>query len=275
MFLFLWMIVQICLESLPISSSGHTFLLYSYVKKYYETIPLDVLNDFDWALHIITFLVILVFFWDVWWRMILNRSFHVSFIVRSDFWKKLFPACLFVTVATLVFLSLYILIPKSLFQIPLIIGFFLTALELFFMNHLLSSQKHSISVLWNILHAIILGITNSFLVHIPGVSRFGTNFLVCQLLGYKPADAFALSWMVFVPFALAGGVYGMIKVVSNHDLIVQLLHIHILLVMVGAGIISYLLLWYFKYLMNHKKLYYLAWYMILPIAVSLGLILMN
>ena len=207
--------------------------------------------------------------------MILKRAFHVSLVVSSNFWKKFFPAFLFVTVATLVFLSLYIVIPQSLFQIPLILGFCFTLLELFFMNRLLSSQKHAISVSWNIFHAIVLGISNSFLVHIPGVSRFGTNFLVCQLLGYKPQDAFALSWMIFVPFALAGGAYGVIKVLSDHDLIVQLLHIHILLVMVGAGIISYLLLWYFEYLMNHKKLYYLAWYMTLPIALSLGLTLMN
>lgn len=275
MLLFLWMIVQICLESLPVSSSGHTSLLLSYYKNYDEINMLDWLHDFDWALHIITFFVIVMFFWNIWWQMILRTKFHISLVLHNDFWKKLFPAFLFVCTSTFVFFTLYIFIPQFSFSIPLSWGFFLTAAELFCMNYLLFSQKHSISVSWNIFHATILGIVNSFLVHIPGLSRFGTNFLVCQLLGYKPEDAFAISWMVFVPFALAGGLYGILKISHNHDLMFHLLHIDFLLVMVGAGIFSYLLLWYFAYLMKHKKLHYLAWYMIVPIVLSLGVNLIN
>ena len=36
MLLFLWMIVQVCLESLPVSSSGHTSLLLFYFPQFHE-----------------------------------------------------------------------------------------------------------------------------------------------------------------------------------------------------------------------------------------------
>ena len=280
MLLFLWMIVQVCLESLPISSSGHTSLLLFYFPQIHENIALDQLQNFDWALHSITLIVITAFFWNYWWHLILHKNFHIKMLAQKEFWKKFAPAFLFVSISSFVFFILYVIqnfLQISLDQIPLSIGFCITALELFAMHYLLFSQKTlpKIQVSWNLWHAILLGIINSFLVHIPGVSRFGTNFLLCQLLGYKPADAFALSWMVFVPFALAGGFYGIFKVAGDQFCMQQLLHIPMLLGMVASGLISYLLLYYFAYAMNHKKLQYLAWYMILPIALSFGVTIMN
>lgn len=280
MLLFLWMIVQVCLESLPISSSGHTSLLLFYFPQIHENRALDQLQNFDWALHSITLIVMIIFFWNYWWQLILHKTFHIKMLAHKEFWKKFAPAFFFVSAVSFVFFILYMIqkfLQFSLFQIPLLIGFCITALELIAMQYLLSSQKNSqqISVSWNLWHAIILGIINSFLVHIPGVSRFGTNFLVCQIFGYKPADAFALSWMVFVPFALAGGFYGVLKVASDQFLIQQLLHMPMLIGMVMAGLISYLLLYYFAYAIQHKKLQYLAWYMIVPIVLSLGVTIVN
>ncbi len=276
MLLFLWMVVQVCLESLPISSSGHTSLLLFYFPEFHEMISIDQLQYFDWALHSITLVVMTIFFWDKWWQLILHKNFHIKLLANIDFWKKFLPAFLFVSTVSFIFFTLYIVqsfLPISIIQIPLSLGFFITAFELCILNYLLSYQKSHILVSWNLWHAILLGVVNSLLVHIPGVSRCGTNFLLCQFLGYKSADAFAISWMIFFPFALAGGLYGILKVASDHFLFQELLHIPMLLVMVGAGIISYLLLWCFSYLMNHKKIYYLAWYMIVPIALSLSVTL--
>ena len=208
MLLFLWMIVQVCLESLPVSSSGHTSLLLFYFPQFHEFLSVDQLKHFDWALHSITLLVSTTFFWNSWWQLILHKRFHIKFLVQLDFWKKFAPACLFVSCSTFVFLTLYIVqsfFNVSFFKIPLFMGFCITALELLFMNYFLASQKSHISASWNVSHAIILGFVNSLLVHIPGVSRFGTNFLLCQFFGYKSSDAFALSWMIFFPVAFAGG----------------------------------------------------------------------
>lgn len=275
MLIFLWMVVQVCLESLPISSSGHTSLLLFYYPQSHRILSLDQLKHFDSFLHSITLFVITIFFWNIWWHMILRKNFHIRYLIEYDFWKKLAPAFIFVSLATFVFSFLYIaqsFFTLIFFQIPLSLGFFITAFELLYMNHLISSQKSYNPVSWNIWHAIILGSINSLVVHIPGVSRFGTNFLLCQFFGYKPADAFAVSWMVFIPFALAGGLYGAMKVWDDSYLLDQVLRMPMLLGMVGAGIVSYMLLYYFAYLIHHKKLDYLAWYMIIPIVLSLGLV---
>ena len=276
MLLFLWMILQLCLESLPISSSGHTSLLFFYFPEVHGILSLDQLKFFDWALHSITLLVITIFFWNNWWQLILHKKFHIRFVAQVDFWKKMIPAFLFVSLATFVFFAFYILqsfFSISWIKIPLLLGFSCTALELIFMNRFLIIKKDHIKISWNLWHALILGIVNSLLVHIPGVSRFGTNFLACQLFGYKPADAFAISWLVFVPFALAGGLYGIMKVSSDSYLLAQLLHMPMLIGMVASGIISYMLLYCFAYFIEHKNLKYLVWYMIVPIAISLGQLL--
>jgi len=269
------MLVQVCLESLPISSSGHTSLLLFYDTYFHEIASCDQLKYFDWFLHGITCIVITVFFWNAWWQLILHKKFHVKYILDWNFWKKLALAGMFVTVSTLVFFTLYILqsfVWKAFVRIPLFLGFCITALELLYMNYLLCYKKNSCVVSWNLWHALILGISNAVLVHIPGVSRFGTNFLLCQIFGYKPAEAFAVSWLIFIPFAFAGGLYGVIKVASDSYLLDQVLRMPMLLGMVIAGVISYILLYWCAYMIDHKKLSYVALYMIIPIVLSLGLL---
>jgi undecaprenyl pyrophosphate phosphatase UppP len=280
MLLFLWAILQICLESLPVSSSGHTLLLLNYFDKHHEIISIDDLYNFDWALHGITLLVILFYFWNSWWRLILHRSFSLPLVFTLDFWKKFLHAFAFVSIVSLVFLCLYVGIAMILLfsfnqppRIPLFLGFCITALELWYSNKKLQNNITFIPVQWNFSHAILLGIINAIVAYIPGVSRFGTNFLLLLMLRYKPSNAFAISWMTCFPFALGGSIYGIMYIMRNPVLLEQILHINLLLVMVGAGLISYILLHGFRYLMDQKKLHYLVWFMLISIVLSIMLMI--
>jgi undecaprenyl pyrophosphate phosphatase UppP len=67
MFLFLWILIQIIGESLPISSSGHVLLM----QKLFAQALGKQATIIDFLLHGPTILILLIYFFKTWWQMIL------------------------------------------------------------------------------------------------------------------------------------------------------------------------------------------------------------
>ena len=261
-FLYLWLYVQIILESLPISSSGHVALLDSFCRWYNSSQVLSL--DFchiDFLLHGPTIVILLVFFFVRWWHMLIGMPFTCKTFMSNNFWTSVIKTALFLGIADGVTFLFWWLQPFA--EISLTIGFFITALLLYSLRNQLYGQK---KFNWCYQDALILGVTQGISL-VPGISRFASTYTMSVLLGYDRKSSFALSFLIQMPLLIAAFFKGTLAVASDVS-IMQLLSFNLLVAMIIATIISYIVLSFVEFLIDRKKLWYLAFYMIVPISFS-------
>src|SRR3989338_9786501 len=83
MMLFLWIVIQILGESLPISSSSHVQLMQKLLD--FFGVQYEFFANFatiDFLLHGPTILILLFYFFTTWWLLIFNEKFSFSLILR-------------------------------------------------------------------------------------------------------------------------------------------------------------------------------------------------
>jgi undecaprenyl-diphosphatase len=195
-FIFLYLLVglSIFLESFPISSSGHIFLLQQFFEKIGFPFCLD--ENLEYCLHGPIAFVVAIFFYNRWKLLLdLPRSFLII--------QKMF---IFGFITDGITVAAYFLFFNHRSVFPLWIGFLITGLvllSLFFCN---TTDRFSS---WNYKNSIILGSVQS-LALLPGISRFGTTFVVGRWLGFSARKSFELSFLIEWPisfFATFKGTY--------------------------------------------------------------------
>ena len=178
-------IIQGLTEFLPVSSSGHLYLIGSFLKTKAACLPF-----FVW-LHLATLLVVLLFFR----RQIL--------LVLKD--KKLSLNIVLITVITVCVALTVQKFFESYFgrQYFIASGFFVTAALLFFVRKI---QGFKTMDKCTITDSIILGVIQGLAV-IPGISRSGATIAVLLKMGFKPQEAFKLSFVASVPVIIAAFIW--------------------------------------------------------------------
>lgn len=266
---FIWMMVQILIESLPISSSGHVLLAEKLLPFFNVTSNFSNFWMIDFMLHGPALVIMLVYFFKQWCQMIFHTTFCWSMLLCRSTYVKIIRPALFVLIADLMTVMWWYsdIANHCFIRVHfLMIGFILTALMLYG-TKFLHGQKN---VTWNFYDAIILGFFQGFAL-LPGVSRFATTFFIGKCLGYSNNNSFALSFLIQMPLVLAAFCKGMLAVVTEPMLMRQVFDFWMLFGIVGMSFLSYQLLKIVGYVIEHNRMWYFAWYMILPIMITLSL----
>jgi undecaprenyl-diphosphatase len=262
-----WLVIQILLESLPVSSSGHIQLFELLLKKINPPIyhcvfyfpnacSIDLIDHFA---HGATILVLLLFFLHRWFFLLRNIRRCFAFIL------KIIGLAFLADVATSLFYILFHCTGlKSFF--PLSVGFAITALLLFSL-YWCDNQKHAI---FNWRMALILGMVQGIAL-LPGISRLASTYVVGRWMGLKPHKAFEISWLIFFPLLCAAFLNSLRIIIFKQEALF-LLSWHILLIMAIAAIGSYFLLQWSARLAYAHKWWRFGVYMLVPIVISILLI---
>lgn len=261
MILFFWILIQIIGESLPISSSGHVALM--------QRICAGSLNNewiIDFLLHVPTIIILSVYFLPIWYKMIFKKDFTFSW----QTFVALLPAALFVIIADLITFLFWMMNLADLAIVQyyfLPIGFCITTLCLYFSRY----GAFNKSVNWSLVDAIALG-TAQGLCLLPGISRFAITYFVGIVLGYDRKNSFALSFLIQMPLLCAAFVKGAVAVLQHQEILNNFMQVWILITLIIASLVSYRLFCFVAKLIDQNKLWYFAFYMIIPIFMSLWIV---
>lgn len=270
--LLLLAIVQIIVEVLPISSSGHMRLAALLAAALGHPLP-EPPQYFDEFLHGFTLVAVLIFFRKVWvpvlvrlWQMLRQRG------VLRDSQKKLLQlltrVCGWVLVTTLITVAGYFCIKLSGVEAALAhplflaLGFAGTAVGLL-LCPLFQAKR------WQggFAKTLIITLAQVLACLLPGVSRFGTTAVIAIALGITPRRAVQWSWLIFMPLMLgASVVHGVGKfVLAGHNYFVfkPLFFGGCVL----ATCLSYALFAGVVWLFQTKRSWVLGLYMLIPIVL--------
>lgn len=272
--MFLWMMLQILIESLPISSSGHVQLFHLWYQRMGRVLDLQQIEFIDFLLHGPALIIMLCYFFTTWWRMVVGKDFRFEQLRNIATYRSMIRPIIFVLCADIATfgwwysgIAHFDLVPPYL----LMVGFCTTAAVLYKTRYFGFNQIKPVSnqknITWSLGYALVLGFAQGFAL-LPGVSRFATTFCAGRWLGYGLKDAFALSFLIQAPLVFAALCKAMITI-ENYPLILSdLFDFWMLSGIVGMTFVSYQLLCFVGLLIQHNRLWYFAYYMILPIMIT-------
>jgi undecaprenyl-diphosphatase len=258
-YIYMMIIFQIILESLPISSSGHLKLL-EILNQKFEIFFYISLKDFGLnfeILHLPSIFVIFVFFYKEF-----NRLIFFAFRSFGNFFKVLN----FIFIADLVTSLLYILKKMHIFRLPLSVGFLVTGCILFFS---VFSRDDNIDInFWDSKRAFILGLVQGVAL-LPGISRFATVFVASKYLGYSDKDSFFITFLIELPLLVLGVLKGFVCLYFDGNLInFENINLLMYLVIIMSSIFSYRCLAFVKEIIEKNKFWMISFYMLIPALVS-------
>lgn len=242
-------LVQGLTEFLPVSSSGHLFLL----ENYFQTSSGSL--SFEIALHVATLLAIIIFFWPT----IKNIS-QKTILLIAVATLPLIPAVFFIND----FL-------EEVSQSVSWIGFFLSlsALLNFFSFLILNKKdkKTKVAKLENInfLTSLKIGLLQVLAVF-PGVSRSGITLFASLNSKIQTKTAFQFSFLLSIPAILGALVFDLINSnATNLQTINWPITLAAMVVAFGSGLFSLKLL---KGVLNRNRFLFFAFYCLF---LSIGL----
>jgi len=174
-------IVQGLTEFLPISSSGHLYILKEYLAIGQKLLPFFIL------LHFATLLAICVFF---------NKE------IRKSFSKK--RILVNIGLITLITMSIGFLIDvflKGIFEGKYFVLFCFLISGSLLISIKVKNQNRSLDDL-RLKDSLFLGILQGFAI-LPGISRSGITIFGLLRRGFRPKEAFNLSFLMALPVILS------------------------------------------------------------------------
>ncbi|MFA6526875.1 MAG: undecaprenyl-diphosphate phosphatase [Candidatus Babeliales bacterium] len=270
--LMLYAIVQIIIEMVPVSSSGHVLVMQHFLAwNGWQALPMP--EWYDHFLHGPTLVILMIYFskdWlgvctylvrgavrktASWWRMARVVGRVVMYVCLADG----VTACMYLT-----FKKWLDGVGVSLSPWAVIAGMAVTMVLLLSTLLLNNDAPKKISRG----KALMLGFVQGC-AFFPGVSRFGSTYVIARWLGIGHRRAFQFSFAMFVPFiivAFAGhGVPGMLH---NWDIVAA-----VLVPCLCATVLAYTTFDGVERLAACGKWYYLGLYMLLPLLLMMGMVL--
>jgi len=177
--------IQIILESLPLSSSGHLALIY------HVTGEKNLSSSLMWLAHAPTVILIIGYFHRTA-LLLLRYPWRTRAI-----WYKL---CMWGMIAECMTVLFYCTLRSVTF--PLWIGFCITATLL--ASTLWCTSSIVLPRWW---HYIVIGCVQGAAV-LPGISRLAVTYSVGRLCGLAPLKSFNIAWMFALPLYGAASLVG-------------------------------------------------------------------
>ena len=257
-----WSMIQIVLESLPISSSGHLFLLEKILNNTSQAITSYVKIRYIHMLHGPTLLVIAVLFFQQWFRMLRSPMRYKKPLLA------LFILGIIADSITCLWYGLFTFIGTQWFPLP--IGFFITILILFLSYYVPRHQPSNLpfrSYRQLINAGFLLGNIQGIAL-LPGISRFAITFVLANYLGWRPQRALELSFALQTPLICAAFIRSFYQL-WRVDFFVFSICAEMMSIVIMATIIAIFALWLTRCLIMTNRFYYFAWYMLIPFFLSL------
>lgn len=268
LYAFLIIIIQIVVESFPISSSGHLELLERFFCLVCRRFP-SITTGFDEVLlkfpmvtsnlvrvlHIPTVLLVLIFF----------RHELVQWLSKIRItWPITRKIIMFVCIADFVTILFFIPIKiYALCDVPLSVGFAITACILFSLRFVPANKRKSYSF---VCYPLIIGIVQGCALF-SGVSRFGSVYAAARWLGLAPQRAFMVVWLVQCPLICAAGALGLKRLYDLSYLSV-ITEPSVVAVIGVASCLGYAALFYAAHLAYRHQLWRVAYYLIIPMILA-------
>lgn len=263
MILYLWIILQIILESVPVSSSGHVALMQLYAQYFgYNGQMNEQLWMIDFLLHGPMIVILLCFFFARWWHMIIQKPIYFTSLIDRSSWKAVGKTVLFVSIADGITVAWwwFDIVPSS----SLRLGFVITAILLYLTRYCKEVKKEFDGNMW---YAIALGVAQSF-SFLPGVSRFATTYAVGRFLSYSGSISFAVSFLVQFPLLIAAFLKGCLALIHYPEMVHQFFNYTTVILILFSTYISYVLLRCIDDIIQKNRLWLFAWYMLIPIMLT-------
>jgi undecaprenyl-diphosphatase len=205
-----------------------------------------------------------IYFFPVWWNLIVRKPLSFSALYDSSLWTIAIPQVVWFGFLTdgITFLIWYANLTKYI-QVPLGFGFACTALALYSLSYNCNLQSVAY---WKWYHGVMLGIVQGFALF-PGVSRFASTLAILQWIGYRPFDAYAVSFLVQFPLLAAGSLYGLYKL-SDHGMMQVIWSYQFAFIGICIAFVSYKVLQFVGLVIKQNKLWKLAYYMVIPIVLT-------
>jgi undecaprenyl-diphosphatase len=256
MFIFIITFLQIVLESLPISSSGHLVLLQRILGVELSTEIMCLLNG-------PTLIMFAFYFYDRW-TLFVRHPWRLRFI-----FLRLFMLGFIAELAGLCALLIGLQITRffesvTLFSYGLAVGFLITGIGLYSLRWVSRGNYKAMSW-WR---ALVIGAVQGVAVF-PGISRLAATLVVGRWLGLAPRTAFLFSCMVQTPILLATFGYSLLASYCGAFAQVTFNMPVLACIVVVAMVIAYFLLWWVERQFEMGKLWRFAYYMVLPAAFAL------
>lgn len=247
LFLYLLSIIQIVLESVPVSSSGHCMLL----GVFYNQI---IVKELIYLLHIPTIMVLVLFYREIICDIWCYKKYYFPYVIVTLFLVGLSDM---ITIAWFVIFGQ--LVPPMITQsfYSLVVGFCITTLLLFSLIWCVGNKRSFLTFR----DALILGCVQG-LALLPGISRFGAVYTSACWLGLDPVYAFHMTWLLQVPLMCAAVAKVLFLNVEWQFLCIDRWY---MLVIIGSSFLSLLLLW-LSYICARRHIFWIfAFYMIIPL----------
>lgn len=253
-------IVQGFTEPLPISSSGHIFILR-------HILNVGALNDlnFEIIVNFGSFIAILLIYFKDIKRLIIN--FFKFFKVKTEETKRDFKYCILILLGSIPVGIVGLLfkdnIENMLNNVSLIgISFIITAIFLFITRKIVGNKDDN-DITWK--DALIIGLVQ-IIALIPGISRSGSTLIAALFCKMKRESALRYSFMLYMPISVGTILLGMKDIIS-------LPNTHEIILPYGLGftaslVVSYFTLrWFLKIVKKGKLLYFSIYCLILGLCV--------
>ncbi len=239
--------LQIVIESLPVSSSGHCALWTYFFENLTNAKTCIIPVDIDFLLHLPTIFMVTFYFSEpiIWY------IFHIK-----KMYKKIALYAFSSFIAGLITSVGYVVIRKfKLISISYSLGFFITGLLL---SSLFICKVEKSKRTLTITDAAILGFVQACAL-LPGISRFASTYVAARWLGFHNYYAFAHSFAIQIPLLVAAflkATYGLCIANTIGDY----LSMPLLITSICATIIAYRLFVWVGRLVMADTLQRFAWY---------------
>lgn len=254
-------IIQGFTEPLPISSSGHIFLL----KYLFDT---NILNDLNFEIIVNTgsLIAILIIYYKDLKSLIINTIKYIK--TKNNIYKIDFNYSILILIGVLPALIIGFLfkgliesvLNESIFIIG--ISFIITGIFLYLIRN-----KNGYKTDYNITckDALFIGLVQ-VLALIPGISRSGSTLIAGISRNIKRENAFKYSFMLYIPISIGTTILGVSDIIRINNINLILPYI---LGFIFSFIVSFFTLKWFRIYVQKGKLIYFSIYCLIIGILSL------
>ena len=252
-------IIQGFTEPLPISSSGHIYILKNILNMD------DILNDlnFEIIVNFGSLIAIIIIYFNDLKKLIIN--FFKYFKIKNEETKKdvkylllIILGCIPVGITGFI-LKDYI---ELLLQTTTIVGisFIITSIFLFLVRNINGNKEN---ITWK--DALFIGLIQVIAL-LPGISRSGSTLIAALFRNIKRSDALKYSFMLYIPISLGTMILSIKDIIDSNNLS-NLIYPYSL-GFLSSFIVSYFTLkWFIKAIKKGNLIYFSIYCLILGLFI--------